>query len=55
MPFEEPSLAYVEDRSAPPGVFGKNRAHMKVARSRKNFAYGVCDRENGPCLPSAAR
>ena len=39
----------------PPGAFGKIRTHMKVARSRENFAYGVCDRENGPCLPSAAR
>ena len=64
----ELSLSFVEDRSAlrekwshmivPIGAArfsGKNIAIRKVARSLKNFAYGVCDRETGPCLPSAAR
>ena len=34
---------------------GKKCAYEKSARSIEKFAYGVCGRKFGPCLPSAAR
>ena len=49
-------LSHMLRTDRPPlGVYGKIGRIWKVARSLENFAYGMCDRENGPCLPQAAR
>lgn len=36
-------------------LFGKSGAHMEVARSSRNFSYGVSGRKFGPGLPPPAR
>ena len=61
MPFEQASLAYVEDRSALRGgvLYGKIGRIWKVARSLENFAYGGIRSGNralsaveGPLIPT---
>ena len=55
--FQEFSAVYGASQvgAALDAVFGKIGAIQKVARSRRNFAYGVGDAGNGPLLPRPAR